>query len=218
MTLLHISLLINCESCTHGLQFFQSLCFSRRAAEAAGAGWRTGDVGPAAAALFQLDKRPAGEHMKGQRCREAEGHMIYKKIDCTKFSSSCSSYKQKSGVLGWLTWPHLSLLGQISGELGLDEVSDLPSWDNGQISADFWSLQTSRSLVSTAIQPFPIWKHRSGKHLQLRILNTDPRVCLSVGVSVLKWRRGKRPERRFTGLFRGDLADNAGGWRSQIIE
>lgn len=41
------------------------------------------------------------------------------------------------------------------------------------------------------------------------------RVCLSVGVSVLEWRRGKRPDRRFTGLFRGDLADNPGGWGSQ---
>lgn len=71
----------------------------------------------------------------------------------------------------------LSLLGQISGELGLDDVSDLTSWDSGQISASFWSL----------------------------------RVCLSKGDSVLEWRRGKRPERRFTGLFRGDLADNPGG-------
>lgn len=71
----------------------------------------------------------------------------------------------------------LSLLGQISGELGLDDVSDLTSWESGQISAGFWSL----------------------------------RVCLSDGVSVLEWRRGKRPERRFTGLFRGDLADNTGG-------
>lgn len=71
----------------------------------------------------------------------------------------------------------LSLLGQISGELGLEDVSDLTSWDSGQISASFWSL----------------------------------RVCLSDGVSVLEWRRGKRPERRFTGLFRGDLADNTGG-------
>lgn len=71
----------------------------------------------------------------------------------------------------------LSLLGQISGELGLDEVSDFTSWDRGQISAGFWSL----------------------------------RVCLSDGDSVLEWRRGKRPERRFTGLFRGDLADNTGG-------
>lgn len=71
----------------------------------------------------------------------------------------------------------LSLLGQISGELGLDDVSDLTSWESGQISASFWSLL---------------------------------RVCLS-GVSVLEWRRGKSPERRFTGLFKGDLADNAGG-------
>lgn len=71
----------------------------------------------------------------------------------------------------------LSLLGQISGELGLDDVSDLTSCDSGQNSGGFWSL----------------------------------RVCLSDGVSVLEWRRGKRPERRFTGLFRGDLADNTGG-------
>lgn len=71
----------------------------------------------------------------------------------------------------------LSLLGQISGELGLDDVSDLTSWDSGQISASFWSL----------------------------------RVCLSDGLSVLEWRRGKSPERRLTGLFRGDLADRAGG-------
>lgn len=42
------------------------------------------------------------------------------------------------------------------------------------------------------------------------------RVCLSDGLSVLEWRRGKRPERRFTGLFRGDLADNTGGWGSHI--
>lgn len=71
----------------------------------------------------------------------------------------------------------LSLLGQISGELGLDDVSDFTSWDSRQLSANFWS----------------------------------PRVCLSEEVSVLEWRRGKRPERRFTGLFRGDLADSTGG-------
>lgn len=41
----------------------------------------------------------------------------------------------------------------------------------------------------------------------------DLRACLSEGLSVLEWRRGKRPERRFTGLFRGDLADSTGGWR-----
>lgn len=64
----------------------------------------------------------------------------------------------------------LSLLGQISGELGLDDVSDLPSCPRGQMSGVFWSL----------------------------------RACLSEGLSVLEWRRGKRPERRFTGLFRGD--------------
>lgn len=39
-------------------------------------------------------------------------------------------------------WSYLSLLGQISGELGLDDVSDLTSCDSGQLSADFWSLQT----------------------------------------------------------------------------
>lgn len=35
---------------------------------------------------------------------------------------------------------HLSLLGQISGELGLDDVSDLPSCPSGQMSGVFWSL------------------------------------------------------------------------------
>ena len=44
---------------------------------------------------------------------------------------------------------------------------------------------------------------------------SDPRDCLSEALSVLEWRRGKRPERRFTGLFRGDLADITGGWRAQ---
>lgn len=53
------------------------------------------------------------------------------------------------------------------------------------------------------------------RHLEEWVLNTDLRVCLSAGASVLEWRRGKRPERRFTGLFRGDLADNTGGYRSQ---
>lgn len=46
---------------------------------------------------------------------------------------------------------------------------------------------------------------------------TYPRVCLSE-VSVLEWRRGKRPERRFTGLFRGDLAESTGGCGSQNKE
>lgn len=78
----------------------------------------------------------------------------------------------------------LSLLGQISGELGLDDVSDLTSWDSGQISAGFWSLRA---------------------------------VCLSEGVSVLEWRRGKRPERRFTGLFRGDLPGNTGGLKVLFV-
>ena len=41
---------------------------------------------------------------------------------------------------------------------------------------------------------------------------SDPRDCLS---EVLEWRRGNRPDRRFTGLFRGDLADITGGWRAQ---
>lgn len=41
---------------------------------------------------------------------------------------------------------YLSLLGQISGELGLDSVSDLTSWDKGQISAGFWSLQTEKHI------------------------------------------------------------------------
>lgn len=41
---------------------------------------------------------------------------------------------------------YLSLLGQISGELGLEDVSDLTSWDNGQISEDFWSLQTKEHI------------------------------------------------------------------------
>lgn len=59
----------------------------------------------------------------------------------------------------------------------MDDVSDLTSWECGQISAGLWSL----------------------------------RVCLSDGASVLEWRRGKRPERRFTGLFKGDLADRPGG-------
>lgn len=70
-----------------------------------------------------------------------------------------------------------SLRNGLSGELGLDHVSDLPSCPSGQMSGVFWSL----------------------------------RVCLSEGLSVLEWRRGKRPERRFTGLFRGDLADSTGG-------
>lgn len=49
------------QSCTHWLEFFQSFCFACGAAEAASAGWRAGDVGPAtvAAALFQLRKCPA---------------------------------------------------------------------------------------------------------------------------------------------------------------
>lgn len=41
---------------------------------------------------------------------------------------------------------YLSLLGQISGELGLDNVSDLTSWDSGQISVSFWSLQTKKCI------------------------------------------------------------------------
>lgn len=40
----------------------------------------------------------------------------------------------------------LSLLGQISGELGLEDVSDLTSWDNGQISVGFCSLQTKEHI------------------------------------------------------------------------
>lgn len=40
----------------------------------------------------------------------------------------------------------LSLLVQISGELGLDDVSDLTSWDSGQNSAGFWSLQTKGNM------------------------------------------------------------------------
>lgn len=78
----------------------------------------------------------------------------------------------------------LSLLGQISGELGLEEVSDLTSCDSGQISVGFWSLL---------------------------------RFCLSVGVSVLEWRRGKRTDLRFTGLFSGDLADKAGGVKVLLV-
>lgn len=39
----------------------------------------------------------------------------------------------------------LSLLGQISGELGLDDVSDLTSWESEQTSAVFWSLRVCLS-------------------------------------------------------------------------
>lgn len=72
----------------------------------------------------------------------------------------------------------LSLLGQISGELGFDGVSDLTSCDSGQISRGLCSM---REFLSEE------------------------------GISVLECKRGKRPERRFTGLLRGDLADNPGG-------
>lgn len=43
--------------------------------------------------------------------------------------------------------PHLSLLGQISGELGLDDVSDFTSWDSGQVSVGFWSLQKRKYIL-----------------------------------------------------------------------
>lgn len=36
--------------------------------------------------------------------------------------------------------------------------------------------------------------------------------CLSVGLSVLECSLGNKPERRFTGLFMGDLADSTGGY------
>lgn len=78
----------------------------------------------------------------------------------------------------------LSLLGQISGELGLDGVSDLTSCDNGKISRGLCSL---REFLSEE------------------------------GISVLECKRGKRPERRFTGLFRGDLADNPGGVKVLLV-
>lgn len=45
----------------------------------------------------------------------------------------------------------LSLLGQISGELGLDDVSDLTSWECGQISAVLWSLQTKHAGDQTLL-------------------------------------------------------------------
>ena len=47
---------------------------------------------------------------------------------------------------------------------------------------------------------------------------SDLRDCLSEGFSVLEWRRGKRPERRFTGLFSGDLADITGGWKAKVTQ
>lgn len=78
----------------------------------------------------------------------------------------------------------LSLLGHISGELGLDGVSDLISCDNEQISRGLWSL---------------------------RVFLSDE------GISVLECKRGKRPERRFTGLFRGDLADKPGGVKVLLV-
>ena len=59
---------------------------------------------------------------------------------------------------------HLSLLGQISGELGLDDVSDLTSWESGQISASFWSLLTEEKHISgsntvkTSWSPFTCMK------------------------------------------------------------
>lgn len=78
----------------------------------------------------------------------------------------------------------LSLLGHISGELGLDGVSDLISCDNGQISRGLCSM---REFLSEE------------------------------GISVLECKRGNRPERRFTGLLRGDLADNPGGVKVLLV-
>lgn len=200
--------LISCDICTHGLQFLQSFRFTGGAAEAAGAGWRTGDVRPAAAALFQLDERPV---------EESEGNLIIYKIpNLLSLPLAIFPLQTLDGCWDDWDWSCLSLLGQISGELGLDDVSDLTSWDSGQISAGFWSLQTKAHINQQ--QRDDSWTPATCMKTQTHVLNTNLRVCLSIGVSVLEWRRGKRPERRFTGLFRGDLADNTGGWRSQVIQ
>lgn len=113
---------------------------------------------------------------------------------------------------------HLSLLGQISGELGLDDISDLTSWEWKHVSPIFWSL-LRKVKENESINPrvprktFRVTQswHRTQSTQDLKPNRTNLRVCLSDGVSVLEWRRGKRPERRFTGLFRGDLADRTGG-------
>lgn len=70
-------------SLTHRVQFLQSLCFPRGAAEAAGAGRRTGNVGPAAAAaaaVLQLDERPVGWR-KGKKGRGEENEMLQWRIE-----------------------------------------------------------------------------------------------------------------------------------------
>lgn len=46
----------------------------------------------------------------------------------------------------------LSLLGQISGELGLDDVSDLTSWESEQTSAVFWSLRVCLSVGDSVLE------------------------------------------------------------------
>lgn len=103
---------------------------------------------------------------------------------------------------------YLSLLGQISGELGLDEVSDLPSCDDGHVSACLCSLWTQ---WRRSVGPFDcLFSRRITMTLNISDWYL---LCLSVEPSVLEWRRGKRPDLLFTGLLRGDLADRTGGWR-----
>lgn len=137
-----------CVCACHHLEFLQSVSFSCCAAEAAGAGGGSGDgdIG-SAAALFQLHKRPVGQNNMMNR-----EHMTHQE-PCTYSTEDeeldnimiLSSNARKPPHCTWESGTHLSLFGQISGELGLDDVSDLTSCEAGNTSV-FWSLDKDRAV------------------------------------------------------------------------
>lgn len=83
---------------------------------------------------------------------------------------------------------HLSLLGHISGELGLDEVSDFISWEECPKSGVFWAPETLSHLV-----------------------------LLSAWLSEVVCRRGNSPERRLMGLLDWFLAAAAGTGGEKVV-
>lgn len=152
---------------SYSVQLLQTVSISCCAAEAAGAGRWPGDVS-SAAAFLQLLERPAGsKHTTRRRNYIAQELKIeHKKIiflhhrnESAKVTTSQRCFLcAASEEVKLRTWSetHLSLLVQISGELGLDDVSDLTSCEWGHASV-FWSLHKQRGCEM---------KHMSYLHLQ----------------------------------------------------
>lgn len=114
------------------IKLLQAISLSSCAAKAAGARGRAGDV-TSAATLLQLHKWPE----KHNTAREQEEQAKISENRESLFRGS----KTFIHLLGHAVKPNncsnadLSLFGQISGELGLDEVSDLTSCECGNASA-----------------------------------------------------------------------------------